>query len=214
MTPMRITKYGHACLLLEQATGKLIIDPGQFTELPPDLRGIKAIVITHQHADHFYLDNLRQILAINPEIPLYLPAEAAANCRNLKADIISLDDDLHTTVAGFDLNLYHIDHAIIYKAVPCKNLAVWVNQQLYYPGDSLHVIQAKIQYLAVPLSAPWLSTADYLDFALKLAADLTFPVHNGLLNDRGQAIMSKWLKSELDKAGRGFAFIKDGQTVP
>ncbi len=52
---MKLTKYEHACVFLENDDGdKVVIDPGIFTNLPGDLSRIVAIVITHEHPDHFF----------------------------------------------------------------------------------------------------------------------------------------------------------------
>ena len=50
---MKITKHGHACLELELAGKKALIDPGFYTEDVSGLKDVVALVITHSHDDHF-----------------------------------------------------------------------------------------------------------------------------------------------------------------
>ena len=49
---MQITHLGHACLLVESADVRVLIDPGSFTGDFTQLRDLHVIVVTHQHRDH------------------------------------------------------------------------------------------------------------------------------------------------------------------
>ena len=49
---MKITKYEHAALVVELDNHKVIIDPGSYTKTMPEQHDVKAVVITHIHADH------------------------------------------------------------------------------------------------------------------------------------------------------------------
>jgi len=55
---MRITKYGHACVALEKDGRRIVLDPGSLTELDAT-EGADAILITHQHFDHFAEQTVR-----------------------------------------------------------------------------------------------------------------------------------------------------------
>ena len=48
---MRITKFEHAALRIQQGDDTLLIDPGSFTAPLNDLSGLVAVVITHEHPD-------------------------------------------------------------------------------------------------------------------------------------------------------------------
>ena len=52
---MRITKFGHACVRLETGEHTIVLDPGGFTE-PEAVDGATAVLITHEHADHYSAD--------------------------------------------------------------------------------------------------------------------------------------------------------------
>src|SRR3954463_474615 len=55
---MRITKFGHACIRLEHEGTTIVLDPGIFTD-PEALDGADAVLITHEHTDHYSPDLLR-----------------------------------------------------------------------------------------------------------------------------------------------------------
>ena len=210
---LKITKYGHACLLVEKNGRRLAVDPGSFSELPSDLSRIEAVVITHIHGDHFDGSNLKLILEANPTVKLYGPADVIAAADSLAIETQPIESDSQLEIAGLELDFYYVDHAVIYGDSPCKNLAVRIGDQLYYPGDSLHIIDKKIRAVAVPLSAPWLKTSEYIDFALAMEAETFFPIHNGLLNPAGQQVMSRLLREKIEAAGKHFQFVADGADV-
>ena len=55
---MRITKYEHACLLLTVGDESIVIDPGSFLS-PIEPTGVIAVVVTHEHADHWTPEHLQ-----------------------------------------------------------------------------------------------------------------------------------------------------------
>ncbi len=54
---MRITKFGHSCIRLEYDGKVVVVDPGMFTD-PEAVDGADAVVITHEHPDHYLPDHL------------------------------------------------------------------------------------------------------------------------------------------------------------
>ncbi len=49
---MRITKFGHACVRVEFDGTTVVLDPGVFTDAGA-LDGADAVLITHEHPDHY-----------------------------------------------------------------------------------------------------------------------------------------------------------------
>ena len=72
---MRITKFGHACVRLETDGHVIVLDPGGFTE-PEAVDGATAVLITHEHADHYSADHLRRT-----DAPIHTIAAVAAKIR-------------------------------------------------------------------------------------------------------------------------------------
>jgi len=75
---MRLTHLGHACLLVETAGQRILIDPGVFSPGIEDVTGLDVILVTHQHADHVDLKRLPAVLEANPQARLYAEPQAAA----------------------------------------------------------------------------------------------------------------------------------------
>ena len=55
---MRITKFGHSCVRLSHDGSDVVIDPGGWSETEA-LDGVAAVLVTHEHADHWTIDQLR-----------------------------------------------------------------------------------------------------------------------------------------------------------
>ena len=75
---MRITKYGHACLLLEEGSARILIDPGAFSQGFEELTGLTAVLLTHQHMDHVQAKTLKPLLDQNADAKLYADADTTA----------------------------------------------------------------------------------------------------------------------------------------
>ena len=73
---MRITKYEHACFVASIAEKKLIVDPGSFTVPLPDTNNVVAVVITHEHADHWTPEHLQRIIEATKEYQITHPTKA------------------------------------------------------------------------------------------------------------------------------------------
>lgn len=111
---MKITKHMQSCFLIEASLGKILIDPGTYVfnqegVNPNDFQKIDAIIITHEHQDHFDLDNIEKIYQKNSPVfyttsailPIILEKMPEATVKILgsqKADKIS--DLLVTGVAS------------------------------------------------------------------------------------------------------------------
>lgn len=52
---MKITKFGHCCLLIEENGVRILTDPGTYSTQQSEVKNIDFVLITHEHADHFQL---------------------------------------------------------------------------------------------------------------------------------------------------------------
>jgi L-ascorbate metabolism protein UlaG (beta-lactamase superfamily) len=210
---MKLTKYGHACVILESNGNKLIIDAGGFTELPTGINGVVAVVYTHMHGDHVSPENLHKIVAASPDATVYINPETLDVIKDVACNKIAVDADTQVRVADFDLSLYFIDHATIWQSAPCKNLAVKVGDFFYYPGDTFHVIPDHVQVVGVPVSAPWLKLSEAIQFVHDVNCDKIFPTHNGILNDAGHGAHNWGLGNFTKESGKELILLQNGESI-
>ena len=70
LTPLKLTKKSHACVRLEKDGRTLVLDPGVFSEEDAAV-GADAILVTHEHPDHFDERQLRTALERNPAAEIW-----------------------------------------------------------------------------------------------------------------------------------------------
>ena len=78
---MRITKFGHACVRVEHDGRTVVLDPGMFTDVEA-LDGADAVLITHEHPDHYLPDHLRAT-----DAPVFTIEAVAARIREDAPDV-------------------------------------------------------------------------------------------------------------------------------
>ena len=89
---MKVTKYEHACLVLELNGEKVIIDPGFYTRPIEGETNVKAIVITHKHDDHCFEEQIDRILKNNPDALIFGTDEVIERIAPRKATAVHHGD--------------------------------------------------------------------------------------------------------------------------
>ena len=187
---MKITKYGHACFTVEENGETLVIDPGGFSQDFIPNSTITAIVITHEHGDHFDPDTLAAIYAKNPHSTLISTKEIVATMPDHQSIAVKPADTLQ--LGAFELEFFGGTHAEIHKSMPAiANLGVLINHTLYYPGDALTLPNLPIKTLALPVAAPWVKISEVIDFLIAAKPNFAFPTHDAILSKEGQQIVDR-----------------------
>ncbi|QYF75188.1 MBL fold metallo-hydrolase [Cryobacterium sp. PAMC25264] len=201
---MKLTKLEHAALVLEASGQKLFIDPGSFTTALTETANAAAVVITHEHADHWTPEQLNRVIAMNPGVPIYGSAGVAAASGDIAVTIVSAGD---TIEAGpFTLRFFGEKHAVIHSSIPViDNVGVLVNDELFYPGDSFTIPEdVKVKTLAVPAGAPWLKIAEVIDYVLAVKPMRSFPTHEMGLSRSGKDLANSRIKAATEQNGGTF----------
>lgn len=211
---MKLTKYNHACVILEKDNELLIIDPGSFTELPEDLLSTCAIIITHIHADHLSKDNLQKILDINPEAKIFAPQQVINELADFQtAKVVTAGQKI--TAGPFNLAFFGGGHAVIHESLQhFDNIGVLVNEKIYYPGDSFTLPgSTKPAVLLAPISAPWLKMSEAMDFVTAVEANTVVPTHDALLSEIGIPLYDNWLNKATESYGGSYKRLTNGAVI-
>lgn len=215
---MRLIKHGHACLELIDGTERLIIDPGVYTEPLEGMSNVQAIVVTHQHDDHCWEEQLDRILALNPAVPIYAPSDVCERLtKNPHGDrfntVAVYHGDLHLA-GSFQLEFFGSMHAEIHRSIPLvQNTGLMVNDELYYPGDSFTRPDRPVAVLACPSSAPWLKISEVMDFVDEVKPAFSFATHNIHLSDYGHALNNGRIQAVTEQHGGRFQFVQVGEEI-
>lgn len=97
---MRLTKLGHACVQITEDDRSIVIDPGSFSEAAPALAAADAVLITHEHFDHFDADALRAEMARRPGLEVWTSRVVAENLSDLGGRVHRVGHGDAVTVAG------------------------------------------------------------------------------------------------------------------
>jgi L-ascorbate metabolism protein UlaG (beta-lactamase superfamily) len=210
---MELTKQGHACVVLSDGDRRLVIDPGVFTDAAA-LEGAAAVLITHEHPDHFEPQRLRAALDADPALELWTNASVAAQLEGLGGRVHVVGHGDAVTAAGFDVHVHGELHAEIHPDIPrIANIGFLVEGEVFHPGDALTVPDEPVATLLLPLHAPWSRIADVIDYVRAVHADQAFAVHDGLLNDAGLGVVGGLLGERGPGTPTPFSRLAPGDTA-
>lgn len=196
---MRLTSFGHSCLLVEVADLRLLLDPGSFSSGFEQLRDLDAVLVTHQHPDHCDPDRFAPLVEANPGARVLLEAQTADQLRDggLRRDVETLTSGTDVTLEsrGSALTVSPVGqrHAIIHADIPrIDNTGVVLRADgepsFFHPGDALDAEPGDVDLLGVPLNAPWCAMKETIEFVRRIGAPRFVPIHDGLLAENGREL--------------------------
>ncbi|GAB2978725.1 MBL fold metallo-hydrolase [Amycolatopsis acidiphila] len=180
---MRIVHYGHACVLLETGTARILLDPGSFSEGFETERELSAVVITHQHFDHIDSEKLPALLEANPDAKLIVDPGTEETVAKLGLEFQVARPGDAFEIAGTAVNAVGGEHAVIHQDIPViPNVGfLFEHGGFYHPGDSFYVPEQKVDVLGLPTGAPWLKAGEAVDFLRAVAPRVAVPIHEAVL---------------------------------
>jgi L-ascorbate metabolism protein UlaG (beta-lactamase superfamily) len=214
---MELTKFGHACVRLQDGDRRLVIDPGGFTD-PHAIDGTSAVLVTHEHADHFAEDVLRAAAGADPALEIWTNASVARKLDGHgglggRVHVVAEGDTF--TAGGFEIQVHGTWHAVIHPEIPrINNVGFLVEGAVFHPGDALTVPEsADVDTLLLPAHAPWSKTSELIDYVREVKPERAYAIHDGLLNDSGFAVVGSLLGERGPGIGTPYARLTVGDSV-
>jgi L-ascorbate metabolism protein UlaG (beta-lactamase superfamily) len=178
---MRITKFGHACLYIEEGSARLLIDPGSFSHGFEDLSGLSAVLYTHQHGDHLDEAKLKRIHKLNPEVRIITDEGSAEVLKKAGYTPEIVHDGDVVDINGVEVRVIGSRHAQIHASIPTiPNVGYMVADRFFYPGDALTVPERPVGVLALPVEAPWTKVGEVIDYLLEVRPPRAIPAHESV----------------------------------
>ena len=201
-----ITKLVHACLLVETAGSRILIDPGTFSWqderlVPSMVDGVDRVLITHEHADHVSLEFLRAALERSNDA-------AVETTPALQA--ILAEQGIDAVTDGTPQ--FAAPHERIPIGPGPQNVGFHVEGVVSHPGDS-HGFVETMPILAMPFVAPWGSLTNGADRARLVRPRYVIPIHDWFLSEGGRTFMYRLAKMALDQDGIELVQIEDFESV-
>jgi L-ascorbate metabolism protein UlaG (beta-lactamase superfamily) len=211
---VQLTKHGHACVVLSDDDRRLVIDPGSYTE-DDAWDGASALLITHQHFDHFVPEKVRAALDADPALELWTNGSVAAQLEGAGSRVHVVGRGDTFTAAGFEVSVHGEWHAVVHPDIPrVHNVGFLVDGAVFHPGDALTVPEVAVPTLLLPAHAPWSKVGELIDYVREVRADRAFGVHDALLSDLGQAGVASLLGERGPGTPTPYARLAPGESVP
>lgn len=181
---MRIQKLGHCCLVIETNGKRIMTDPGSYTvDSQSKEEKIDLILITHEHPDHLHIESLKEILKNNPDAKIITNNSVGKMLFEAQIKYEVLKNKHTTEVLGIELEAHDCKHEEIFEEMgQVENTAFFINQKLFYPGDSFCNPEKPVDVLALPVAGPWNRVKDFMKYAILIKPRVCFPVHDGMLD--------------------------------
>lgn len=179
---MQLTKLGHACLHIRDGDASVLIDPGTWSSGFEDLRGLSAILITHQHADHVDMERIGALVEANRQAIVAAEQDTAGQLaeRGITVQVTGAGDGFDA--GGLSVRVFGEQHALIHADIPrVPNVGYLLGDTVFHPGDSFTVPDAAVPVLALPTGAPWLKAGEAIDFLRAVAPQVAVPIHERTL---------------------------------
>lgn len=210
---MQLTKFGHACVRLEKSGRRLVIDPGGLTD-PQAVQGASAVLVTHEHFDHFSERTLRAAVAENRELEIWTNGAVAQKLEGLGARVHTVGEGEVFTAAGFDVRVHGTWHAVVHRDIPrVGNVGFLVDQALFHPGDALTVPDAEVDTLLLPVHGPWSKLGELVDYVREVGPRRALAIHDGALNDTGLGTVGGLLGERGPGIGAPYARLAVGDAT-
>jgi len=184
---VKITRFGHAAVLVEISDKRILIDPGTFSvEDTFALSELSAIIVTHQHPDHVDLGRIPQLLEANPDAVLLADPQTVAMLETGRW--LENADGKESFLGDITVRGVGSTHAEITPQLPrVNNVGVLISAPgeptLFHPGDSYEHAPTGVDVLALPLSAPWAKVSETIDFLQRVGPRTMFPIHDRTISD-------------------------------
>jgi len=210
---MRLTKFGHACVRIEREDTVVVIDPGMFTEAGA-VDGADAVLITHEHFDHFAEANLRAAVAANPALRIWTNSAVAAQLDGIGARVTAVGEGDAFDIDGLSVSVHGEWHAVIHPDIPrVKNVGFLLDGTLFHPGDALTVPPHPVDSLLLPIAGPWTKVSELIDYVREAGPQRTLAIHEAVLSEAGQLVHGRLLGEGGPGTGARFAQLASGETV-
>jgi L-ascorbate metabolism protein UlaG (beta-lactamase superfamily) len=206
---LRITKFVHACLLVETDNLTAIFDPGNYSFEAnvfdiSKLAKLDYLFVTHEHADHFAQSFVEVLVSKFPNTRIISTTPVVETLKSISQNT--------TTESGDDYQLFTAPHEKIPTGEAPLNTGVHFANVLSHPGDS-HSFSETKAILAMPMTAPWGSMYNAVQKISELRPKVVIPIHDWHWRPEALAGMYTRLKEKLKIQNIDFVIPEDGKAI-
>jgi L-ascorbate metabolism protein UlaG (beta-lactamase superfamily) len=189
---MKIQKYFHSCLLIEENGKRLLIDPGTYTFKEhkikvEDIGAVDVILITHEHGDHCDIDAIKAFVSLRSEVEILADENVVKKLAAEKITAHVLSEGEQKNIAGFSIEGIRAPHEENAGGItPKKSIGFLINERLIHVGDSFsfsNSLTKAPEILALPLMASWGSFTQSMKIGTSVKPKYVIPIHDGFIKE-------------------------------
>jgi len=209
---MELTKHTHATVVLRDGDRSVLLDPGAYTATSAELvAAADAVLVTHDHPDHFDADVLTAALAAQPDLRIWAPASVVEALGAHDGRVVAVSPGDSITAGGFEVRVFGGDHAVIHADLPpMTNVGFLVDGRVFHPGDSYSVPGVPVETLLVPTSGPWAKLGELVDFVRAVQPTRAVQIHDLMLSEVGKGSFAQFAEQ---LTGVDLMTVADGETI-
>lgn len=217
---MLVTKYLHSCLLVDNGTTRVLVDPGRFTFIegqvtPDDFGEVDAIVVTHDHLDHVDPGALAAVVRCTGAA-VFGNRETAATLNECGVPVTVVRPGEHR-IGTMTVEAIRADHEPILDDHTPANTAYLFDGTVLHCGDSLHpnlFAHQGVDLVAVPVTAPYLTERLVAGFVAELRPRAVLPVHDGFVKPFFRTLRYDTYRPYVEQLGiTWFGPTEPGETI-
>ncbi|MDQ6524670.1 MBL fold metallo-hydrolase [Nocardioides sp. LHD-245] len=209
---MRLTKFGHAAVRIEHDGTTIALDPGVWSQREC-VEGVDAVLITHEHVDHYVPELLRGTGA-----PIYTIDAVAAQIRAGAPDLVErvtvVAPEETWSIGGIEVRAVGELHAVIHPELPRFHNSGYLltvgETRVFHPGDALTAPGSPVDVLLAPVCAPWMRVSEGVDFAREVGAARNVAIHDRVFSAEGLGVADAQFGRFLEAAGQEYVRLADG----
>ena len=193
---LQVTWLGHSAIRIEHDGFAMVIDPGVLSAQDAAV-GADALLITHEHPDHYDPVRIKAAIAARPGLPIWTNKSVAALLDGSGAEVHVIGDGDAFDLGGVHVQCYGELHAPLHPEIPVvRNTGFLVGGRIFHPGDALTDPRVPVKLLLVPVQE-FFARADQLVYYIRqLKPAQVAPVHDGTLNNLGQSVIDHFLAEQ------------------
>jgi len=203
---MKISKHIHSCLLVEEASKTILIDPGIYSTkegaINADMvKRLDYMLITHEHADHMDVELIKKLAEKFPAVKIISNGSVA--------EILGKEGLKVSTEGNKFIKIVSVPHEKVIGKTP-ENVMFHIFDKLTHPGDS-HSFNSTTEVLAMPVQAPWGSFVAAVEKAAQLKPKVVIPIHDWHWKDEARKMLYDGAADYLSKHGIEFKAVETGE---